>query len=218
LEAQAEQIRAYALAHGFTLSHIYVDAGVSGGTPLAERPQGALLLAAIDRKTVAHVVTLKLDRLFRNTVDCLDTVQRRDRTKVGPHLIDFNGAAIDTRSAIGRFFLTMAAGFSEMERALIGERTATALQHKKANGVRLGGVPFGFKSDRPGAPLQPNREELVAVRLILRLRKKESNDSSYRRIATTLNASAYPTRTGAARQAETVRKIVARRGVYEGVL
>lgn len=215
LDAQAERIRAYASAHEFSLSQVYVDAGVSGGTPLAERPEGAKLLEAIGQKAVSHVVALKLDRLFRNTIDCLETVQRWDRTKVGLHLIDFNGAAIDTRSAIGRFFLTMAAGFSEMERALIGERTATALQHKKASGVRLGGVPFGFTADTPGEPLRPNREEMATVRLILHLRRQKNSESSFRRIAASLNEGAYPTRTGAAWQAEIVRKIVSRREVYE---
>jgi site-specific DNA recombinase len=115
------------------------------------------------------VIALKLDRLFRSTVDCLETVQRWDRTSVGLHLVDFSGTAIDTRSAMGRFFLTMAAGFSEMERSLIGERTSAALQYKKAMGVRLGGVPFGFTSDRRGGKLIPNPRELAAVHVVLDL-------------------------------------------------
>jgi hypothetical protein len=70
-----------------------------------------------------------------------------DVTEVAPVECDQEPAmpsAINTRTATGRFFLTMAGAFAEMERGLIGERTSSALQHKKAGGARLGGMPFGF--------------------------------------------------------------------------
>ena len=54
------------------------------------------------------------------------------------------GQAIDTSSAMGRMFLTMAAGFAELERNLISERTKTALQHKRKNGHLVGAVPYGY--------------------------------------------------------------------------
>ena len=66
------------------------------------------------------VVAAKLDRLFRDAADCLNMSRRWDDAEVGLHLIDMG---IDTRSAMGRAFLTMAAGFAELERNLIGERT-----------------------------------------------------------------------------------------------
>lgn len=43
-----------------------------------------------------EVVALKLDRLFRNAVDVLTTVQDWDR-----HIVDLGGTAINTRTAIG---------------------------------------------------------------------------------------------------------------------
>jgi DNA invertase Pin-like site-specific DNA recombinase len=215
LDAQADRIARYCEAHGLSLAHIYIDAGVSGGTPLAQRPEGANLLAAIGRRDLSTVVALKLDRLFRSTLDCLQVVQLWDRQRIGLHLIDFNGGTLDTRSAMGRFFLTMAAGFGEMERALIGERTSAALQHMKRQGVRLGGVPYGFTASYPGGPLEPNDAELETVGEILRLRGTGDTLASYRAIARHLTCAGRPTRHGGPWQPETVRRIVERRSLYQ---
>jgi DNA invertase Pin-like site-specific DNA recombinase len=107
----------------------------------------------------------------------------------------------------------MAGAFAEMERALIGERTSAALQHKKANGVRLGGMPYGFTAAAAGGELLPNPDELEAVRLILDLRARDPA-SSFRQIARSLNAGGYPTRRRAPWKAATVRKIVMRAETY----
>jgi DNA invertase Pin-like site-specific DNA recombinase len=171
------------------------------------------MLAALGRE-VTTVVAFKLDRLFRSTLDCLETVQRWDRQRIGLHLIDFNGAQLDTRSAMGRLMLTMGAAFAEMERSLIGERTSAALQHMKRQGVRLGGVPYGFRATTPGGPLETDTDELATVREILRRRRAGDAQTSYRAIARHLDRSGVPTRHGGAWKAETVRRIVSRRDLY----
>lgn len=214
LDAQRDRIESYCTAHGITLAGIFTDPGVSGGTPLADRPEGTKLMDAITRRQVNAVVALKLDRLFRSTVDCLETVQRWDRAKVSLLLIDFNGTQLDTRSAMGRMMLTMASAFAEMERSLIGERTSAALQHLKRQGVRLGGVPFGFRATEPGGPLEPEPSELATVREILRLRAQNGPQAGYRAIARHLTASGVPTRHGGAWKPETIRKIVDRAATY----
>ena len=61
LDAQADCITRYCDAHGPRLGRIYVDAGVSGGIPLARRPEGAELLAGINGRAIAAVGALKLD-------------------------------------------------------------------------------------------------------------------------------------------------------------
>jgi site-specific DNA recombinase len=76
LEAQAERIRSYCISSGLSLGQVFVDAGVSGGTPLSRREQARALLASIATKEVGAV---KLDRVFRNTVDCIETCQRWEK-------------------------------------------------------------------------------------------------------------------------------------------
>src|SRR5687768_17097216 len=76
LDAQEARLRAYAALRGVDLVAVVIDAGVSAGKyRLEAREGGARILAAIKARTVRHVIALKLDRLFRNTIDCLTTVQ-----------------------------------------------------------------------------------------------------------------------------------------------
>ena len=78
--------------------------------------------------------------------------------------------------------LTMMAAFAELQRNLIGERTAAALAHKKARKQIYGSVPFGFQ--RTGQQLVPIAAEQAIIR---EMRGWRSQGWSYRRIASTLN-------------------------------
>ncbi|MGH7459665.1 MAG: recombinase family protein [Pseudomonas sp.] len=121
-----------------------------------------------------------------STIDCQGTTKAWDRAGVALHLIDLGGQALDTSSAMGRFFLTVMAGAAELERGLIRERTSTALQHKKANGTKLGMPRLGFAKRVPGAWTDEVTGELEAVRLILR--KRRYARASFRQIAGELQA------------------------------
>src|SRR4051794_20741941 len=157
LEAQQERIKAYAAMRGLELTHIYCEEGVSGKIPLRQRPEGAKLVQALAKKRAQHILTLKLDRLFRSAADALDQTAQWDKGKIALHIIDMGGSAIDTASAMGKMFFTMMAGFAEMERNLISERTKTALAHKKSGSRVYSRIPpLGF--DRHGDKLVPNKE------------------------------------------------------------
>jgi DNA invertase Pin-like site-specific DNA recombinase len=47
LDEQRRKIEARCVEMGWHLDHVFVDAGVSGGTLMAKRPQGAKLLAIV---------------------------------------------------------------------------------------------------------------------------------------------------------------------------
>ena len=47
LGAQERALQGYAMQHGLTLERVFVEQGVSGSTPIAERPEGAKLLAEL---------------------------------------------------------------------------------------------------------------------------------------------------------------------------
>ena len=69
LDVQAERVHAYCAMRNMTLEEMVMDAGVSGGKPLAKRTGGAKLLEIIRRERVDAVVMLKLDRMFRNEAE-----------------------------------------------------------------------------------------------------------------------------------------------------
>ena len=202
LAAQRERIVAYCSMAGLELVELHADNGISAGKPLHTRNGGQRLLAALEAGEAEHVIALKLDRLFRDTVDCLQTVQEWDRCGVSLHLIDMGGQTLNTGSAMGRFFLTMAAGFAEMERNLTGERTTAALAWKKAQGQKYAPTPYGYREAE--GKLLPNDEELAVVARIKNLR---GEGVSYHKIADALNLEGVPSKRGGKWYASTVHYI-----------
>lgn len=208
LEAQEARLQAYAAAHGLEASVTFCDSGVSGSVPLAERPQGAELLAALARGEVQHVLAFKLDRLFRDAVDCLRTVRQWDDAGTAMHLVDLGGQAVNTGSAVGRFFLGMLAGVAELERNLIAERTSAALRHKVARGERVGAPPYGYAATGEGTTWVPVPEEQAVIERIRDLRR--GGLKSLARVADTLNREGVPTKRGARWHAATIRSALGR--------
>jgi DNA invertase Pin-like site-specific DNA recombinase len=166
LDAQEAACRAYCALRGFTVSAVVVDAGVSGGTPLASRPGGAQALTELAKRNgPRHVVCVKLDRAFRSAADCLQVTGEWDRRGVSLHLTDLGGQAVDTSSAMGRFMLTVLAGAAELEKNLIGERTSSAMQSMKAQGLYTGGrVRYGYAVAADGVTLTecPTEQATIA--------------------------------------------------------
>ncbi len=131
---------------------------------------GSTAGCAIAAGECRNLVAVKLDRLFRDTADACFTVAALDKLGVSLHVIDMGGASLDTRSAIGKSFLQIAAVFAELERNLISERVAAAMQKCKADGRITGSVPYGFKRV-PGTNRikeDPGEQETIAIANIYR--------------------------------------------------
>jgi DNA invertase Pin-like site-specific DNA recombinase len=91
------------------------------------------------------------------------------------HVLDMGGSALNTRSAVGRAFFTMAAAFAEMERNLTSERTRMGMAHLRKNGLVYTAIPplgwDGTGKGTEGAKLTPNKAEQAVVKKIVRLRQ-----------------------------------------------
>ena len=196
IEAQVEKVRAYATVRSLELVDILVDAGVSAAKPLADRPGGKQVWDAARRGKAQSVVVCKLDRAFRDAADCLTVTREWDKRGVAFHILDMGGTSIDTSSAMGRMFLTMAAGFAELERNLIRERTSTAMAHKRTRRERISRfAPFGFDFG-PDDKVVDNAVEQAVVEEARRLR---GNGMTLRQIAEELTARGIPTKNGKTR-------------------
>ena len=161
LAAQEEKLLAYCQLTGLEPVAMIREEGVSGAKSLAVRPGGAELLQLVAKKQAHHVVALKLDRLFRDAADALNQTKAWDKGGVALHLVDMGGQTLNTASAMGRFFLNVMAGFAELERNLIAERTEMAMAHKKAHLEAYAPTPYGY--NREGDTLTENPQELKAV-------------------------------------------------------
>lgn len=203
LADQEERLRAYCTLQGLELAAVVRDEGVSGAKALADRPGGQELLRMIDAGDVEHVVALKLDRLFRDAEDALHRTKAWDKAGVALHLVDMGGQAVNTGSAMGRMFLTLMAGFAELERNLIAERTTAALAHKKAHGAVYGPTPYGFQRD--GNELRPDDGE---QKILEKVRAWRLEGWTLRKIAEELNRVQVPTKRGGRWYASTVRYLL----------
>lgn len=200
LAAQEERLLAYCTLMDLEPVAVIREEGISASKHLATRPGGSELMALITKKKVAHVVALKLDRLFRDAEDALHQTKSWDKTGITLHLVDMGGQSLNTSSAIGRMMLTMMAGFAEMERSLIAERTEQALIHKKNHLEAYSPTPYGF--DREGNALVENPEEQA---VIIKVKAWRADGWSLRKIVAELNRQEIATKQGGQWYASTVK-------------
>lgn len=75
LESQISRLQSYCDAQGWEVcpEHIYTDAGISGKS--TARPAYQSMLKAAQDGLITRIVSIKLDRLARNTKDFLGTVE-----------------------------------------------------------------------------------------------------------------------------------------------
>lgn len=191
LEGQQTALEAYCRMRGLTLVELVQDAGVSAGKPLRRREGGQRVLEHVRRRKVYGVVAWKLDRLFRDCAECLTVIGAWDRDQVALHLVDMGGQAIDTSTAMGRFFLTVMAGAAEMERNLIRERTAAGMAVKQRKGQRVGQVPYGYRLDDDGVRLLADEQEQDVLGKLQHWRQE---GMTLQGIVSALNAQGMPAR------------------------
>jgi site-specific DNA recombinase len=188
LEAQAQKVRAMAVVQGAELVDLIVDRAESAKS--LNRPGMARLLALVDSRQVDAVIVAKLDRLTRSVKDLAELLERFQRR--GVSLVSV-AESLDTGTAAGRLVLNVMTSVSQWEREAIGERTRDAMRHKRANGERVGTIPFGFRLSADGEHLEENPDEQAALRRAQQLR---TMGYTLAEIADELNRQGYRTRRG----------------------
>jgi DNA invertase Pin-like site-specific DNA recombinase len=198
LDAQAEKIRAIACVHDADVE-IVADDGETAKH--ANRPGLQRVLEMVKRGEVELVIVAKLDRLTRSVKDLGDLLELFQKRNVS--LVSV-AESLDTGSAAGRLVMNIMACVSQWEREAIGERTATALRHKRAQGRIFNHEPFGFQ--RSGDELMPLAAE---QNVITTMRAWRDAGWTLRRISNELNVTGTPTKRGHGRwHAQTVKDIL----------
>lgn len=112
-------------------------------TKLFERTGGARLR---DLPSGSHVVASTLDRMFRDVVDGLHTMEFFEKLGIRLHFADQGGNSLDVSTADGKFLVTVLLGVAAREPHRTAERTAAAYAHRSKNGQRMSApdkIPFG---------------------------------------------------------------------------
>jgi DNA invertase Pin-like site-specific DNA recombinase len=113
---------------------------------------------------------------------------------------------IDTKTAMGKFFLNIMASMNQWERDTISERTRDALHLKIVKNERAGQVPYGWRLAQDGKTLLANAKEQKAILLIKELRAK---GYSFRAICQDLDKRGYES-AGRTWHPQTVKNILRR--------
>ena len=174
LVEQQRRIEGRVLEQGWTLKHIFVEPAVSGSMPLAQRPEGGKLIALLQPGDI--VIGAKLDRLFRNTVDALQTIEAFRKRRISLWLLDLGGDC--TGNGISALVLSILSAVAQFERERIGERLADAKRQMRERGLLQGGSPpFGYTLGEPAGRgrtrhLIPDPAQQEAIATMHRMREE----------------------------------------------
>lgn len=117
------------------VSKVFSDVNVSGSMIFFQRPEAQKLIREL--KVGDTIIIAKLDRGFRDTADCLNTVKWLQKRNVTLRILDI---ALDVSTPIGEMILTIMASVATFERKRIAERIKDGF----ANG-RKQGKSYGYR-------------------------------------------------------------------------
>lgn len=209
LEAQRDKIEMYCKLHDLELCEIISDMGISACNVKGRPGMMRLLeMTANGKKVQAQaIVTVKLDRLFRNAAEALKYSEAWRKRRIELHSIH---EGIQTNGAAGKMFFSLLAVFAEFERDQTSERTKAGLSKRQAKGLKLGGEPkYGFDADEEGK-LFENPTEQDVIKIIVKLRRE---GMSLRKIADKLNRRGLRNRSGNAWNHVVVDKVLKQKPV-----
>ncbi len=189
MDAQRQTIERWCESNGHGQPTVFADQGVSGGAGIEKRPG---LLDALDSlKRGGALVVVKRDRLARDVF--LACWIEKEAKRHGARIVSLAGEGSDSDNPADVLMRRLIDAFAEYERAVIRARTKAALQHKRANGERIGTIPFGWRVADDGVRLIEVAEQQRVLRLISRMRAR---GRTYRAIGERLTYFNVPTPTG----------------------
>jgi DNA invertase Pin-like site-specific DNA recombinase len=135
----------------------------SGTIPFFERPSGSKIKELCDEGVLNQISVLQCDRLGRNLVDIVNTIEYFSKKGVSIHFISQGLRTLEddgTENPISKMMISILGVVSEMEKNMISERRNEGIKLAK-----LKGVYKGRKSDTKEDPLKflnkPKNQKVV---------------------------------------------------------
>ena len=118
---------------------VYLDK-VSGAIPFSERPQASQLLKDIADGKIQMVSTSSIDRLGRNTINILQTIETFNQSGV---ILKVDNLGLESlingkENPTFKLIVSVLANISEMERATLRERQLEGIAEAKKRGTYKG--------------------------------------------------------------------------------
>ena len=120
---------------------IYIDK-ISGSIPFSKRPQAFKLLKDILEKKINYISISSIDRLGRNTLDVLQTIEQLHLLNICLKVDNLGLESLTNgkENPTFKLIISVLANISEMERNSILERQKEGILIAKAKGIYLGRV------------------------------------------------------------------------------
>lgn len=197
-EAQRAAIEAWATREHVEIKAWQLDLGVSGVTPIAERPGLVAAYAAIREHEAGMLVAANADRFSHDELVAW-LIERAALTEGATlHTADGSparGEAFDATASTGESYTRGAVDLARAyQRVLVRSRTRAALAAKRSRGERIGTIPYGYRLAEDGVRLAPDPVEQSVIASVRRL---SEDGLSQRAIVARLEAGGVTGRTGA---------------------
>ncbi len=192
---QREAITAEAERRGWDLIATVEDRGYSAKN--LKRPGIQTALAELKGGEANALVTAKVDRLSRSTLDFASLIERAQREGWEIVTLDFE---VDMSSPMGEAMAGMSTVFAQLERRLIGQRTREGLAEKRRQGQRVG------------------RPRQLPAEVVDRIVREREAGATLEAIAEGLDRDAIPTAQGGTRWWSATVGAVLRSASYEAEL
>jgi len=194
--AQLKTLRDYCKLYGKEVYEEYVDAGISG-TSIEGRLAFQKLLKDAEKGLFDEVLVWKINRLARNTLDLLNTIEDWKRLNISFRSFTEN---FETETPTGKLTVKMMGAIGDFERDTIVENVKMGMKQRAEKGKHNGKLPLGYQiiAD-PSESYERSKavavvpEEAIIVRKIFEL---YATGRGLKSIANELNHSGYNTKTG----------------------
>lgn len=208
---QIQRLEEFCQRKGFENAEYIIDFDVSGGKEIFKRPNGSKLKEAT---TGDIIIAHKRDRLFRSSLNALNTVWKWFDDEVSLYLLESGEEPISLENPATKMMFTILCATDEYEKDKTRERTKSSLALKKANKEVYSTAPYGWQShytetnskgDWINGKLIPNEKEQEVIR---RIKELKSIGSSLGFIASQLNDLGIPSKKGGRWSAKTIGNVL----------
>ena len=164
IDAQIAKGREWAKLHQMEVIGEFTDVA-SGAKDSRQGMESAVKLACKEKATL---VCYSLSRLSRSTIKAIELITQLTNCKC--KFVSLTDGELETVTPQGEFMVTIYASVAQLERRMIGQRTATALRYLRSKGQNTHSkIPYGWDL-KDGKMLVKNEVEQVVIAQIIDVR------------------------------------------------
>ena len=132
---QVIEMTEYTKRSDLQIVRTYQDESISSRKNISQRTQLSQMLDDANLRKFDILVVSSIDRLARNTKECIEIVNHLNELKID---IIFLRESVDTRTSVGRMIFHVFSSLAEYEREMIRSRIISGLNRAREQGKRLG--------------------------------------------------------------------------------